>query len=62
MEIIQHIIKALNLIEVKGADNLDRLLASIQALERLDKAFEQQEEQGNDDHDEPGQNVHGPLD
>lgn len=40
MEIIRMIIKSLNQVEVKGADNLDRLLACIQGLERLDAAME----------------------
>ena len=56
MEIIQHIIKTMNLIEVRGADNLDRLLACIQTLERFDKALE---EKGNadDNYDEQAENV-----
>ena len=41
MEIIQMIIKSLNLIEVKGADNLDRLLSCIQGLERFYAAMEE---------------------
>ena len=40
MEIIRMIIKSLNQVEVKGADNLDRLLGCIQGLERLDAAME----------------------
>lgn len=40
MEIIQIIIKSLNQIEVKGAENLDRMLGCIQGLERLDTALE----------------------
>ena len=40
MKIIHQIIDALNKVEVKGADNLDRLLASIQGLQRLDAEVE----------------------
>lgn len=40
MEFLRNIIKALNQIEVKGADNMDRMLACIQGLERLDAAME----------------------
>jgi hypothetical protein len=60
MEIIRSIINALNHIEVKGADNMDRLLASIQGLERLDKALE--EAHNNGDQNEPKQNVPGEVD
>lgn len=49
MEIIRMIIKSLNQVEVKGADNLDRLLACIQGLERLDAAMEGTKNDGNNE-------------
>ena len=60
MEIIQLIIKSLNQVEVKGKDNMDRLLGCIQGLERLDKALE--EAHSNGDQDEPKQDVSGQVD
>ena len=60
MDIIKIIIKALNQINVHGKDDLDRLLACIQGLERLDKALE--EAHNNGDQDKPEQNVHGEVD
>lgn len=54
MDYLRLIIKSLNQIEVKGADNMDRLLGSIQGLERLDKELDKKEEaEKNDHHDEP---------
>ena len=53
MKIIRLIINTLNQIEVKGAENLDRMLGCIQGLERLDKAMEEH----HDDNDEQKQNV-----
>lgn len=49
MEIIRMIIKSLNQVEVKGADNMDRLLACIQGLERLDAAMEGTKNDGNNE-------------
>ena len=43
MESIEKIIKTLNVIEVRGAENLDRLLGCIQGLERLNAAIDAQE-------------------
>ena len=60
MEIIQLIIKSLNQIEVKGKDNMDRMLGCIQGLERLDRALE--EAHNNGDQNEPKQNVPGEVD
>lgn len=40
MDFLRMIIKTLNTIEVKGAENLDRMLGCIQGLERLDAAME----------------------
>lgn len=60
MEIIRMIIKSLNQIEVKGADNLDRLLGCIQGLERLDKVMK--EAHNNGDQDEPKQDVSSTVD
>ena len=60
MEIIQLIIKSLNQIEVKGKDNMDRMLGCIQGLERFDKAME--EAHNNGDQDEPKQDVPGQVD
>ena len=62
MEIIEKIIKTLNVIEVRGAENLDRLLGCIQGLERLNAAIDAQEAKGNEDRNEPEQNVCGELD
>ena len=62
MEIIEKIIKTLNVIEVRGAENLDRLLGCIQGLERLNAAIDAQEAKGNEDRNEPEQNVYSPLD
>ena len=63
MDYLRLIIKSLNLVEVKGADNLDRLLACIQGLERLDKEIDKEKGAGkNDHHDEPEQDVHGTVD
>lgn len=59
MDFLRSIIKTLNLIEVKGADNMDRMLACIQGLERLDKAME---EQHHDDNNEQKQDVPGAVD
>ena len=50
MDFLRVIIKSLNMVEVKGADNMDRLLGCIQGLERLDKEMEAGK---NDHHDEP---------
>ena len=59
MDFLRIIIKSLNQIEVKGADNMDRLLGCIQGLERLDKEMEAGK---NDHHDEPKQDVPGTVD
>lgn len=59
MDFLRSIIKTLNLIDVKGADNMDRLLGCIQGLERLDKAME---EQHHDDNNEQKQDVPGAVD
>jgi len=59
MDYLRLIIKTLNQIEVKGADNMDRLLGCIQGLERLDKEMEAGK---SDDHDEPKQDLHGTVD
>lgn len=58
MEIIQIIIKSLNQIEIKGAENLDRMLGCIQGLERLDAALEGTK---NDHNNEPKQDVPGSV-
>lgn len=59
MEIIRQIINALNHVEVRGADNMDRLLASIQGLERLDQAMEADR---HDDNNEQKQDVPSQVD
>lgn len=58
MELIRLIIRTLNQIEVKGAENMDRLLGAIQGLEKLDKAMEAQHENNN----EQEQDVSGKVD
>lgn len=63
MEFLRLIIKSLNQIEVKGADNMDRLLGCIQGLERLGKELDKAEGDDKDDHhDEPKQDIHGTVD
>jgi len=63
MDYLRLIIKTLNQIEVKGADNMDRMLGCIQGLERLDKELDKKEgAEKNDHHDEPKQDVHGTVD
>jgi len=66
MDYLRLIIKSLNQIDVKGADNMDRLLGCIQGLERLDKELdkvpEKPEVSKNDNHYEPKQDLHGTVD
>lgn len=63
MEFLRLIIKSLNMVEVKGADNMDRMLGCIQGLERLNKELDKEEGAGkNDHHDEPKQDIHGTVD
>ena len=61
MDFLRVIIKSLNMVEVKGADNMDRLLGCIQGLERLDRELDK-EVGKNDDHNEPKQDLHGTVD
>lgn len=64
MRIIQQIIKALNLIEVRGADNMDRLLGCIQGLKKLDVAIDEKakELKQHDDNDQPKQDISSAVD
>ena len=63
MDYLRLIIKSLNMIEVKGADNMDRMLGCIQGLERMDKELDKAEGVGkNDHHDEPKQDLHSTVD
>lgn len=64
MDIIKQIIKTLELVEVRGSDNLDRLLACIQKLKQLDQALDNElkKEQKNDDQDKQAQDVPGAVD
>ena len=61
MDFLRVIIKSLNMVEVKGADNMDRLLGCIQGLELLDRELDK-EVGKNDDHNEPKQDLHGTVD
>lgn len=60
MQIIRKVIETLNRIDVRGADNLDRMLACIQTLERFDAALEQKEAQ-HDDQNEQKEDVSSPV-
>jgi len=58
--IIQSLIVTLGKIEVRGKENLDMLLGCIQTLEKLLKAFDEdqkKEDTGNGTENQPEQNV-----
>ena len=63
IDAVKAVLSTLNTVEVKGKDNMDKMLGCMQVLEKLEEAFEEMQgkEPEHDADNQYGENVHGQM-